>query len=179
MLINIDSYLRKDSASASNVYYGYTLNATASDSDFTWYIRRVSSTASGQEVTDWSNDESPQYISTWSDRSASFASPTGSIGLTYSSNSIAGSRYLLSFSWSLLSGVNTYYLTSRDVDNNILQRSGSKFEGPYKSQRTFTELMINRNRCDVCYNSPGTYSVILTAMNNGGSTYSTVTFNLI
>lgn len=168
-----DTYLRKDSASASNVYYGYTNNLNASDTDPVWSIRRVS-TSAGVESTKWSNNNVGDFISTWSERVNCFTAPTGSIAFTFSS-ATASDGYVLSLSWTDLSGVDVYRISLRDVNNQLLDTGGRPFVGPYRFDRIYTDSVVSA----AAYNSlkvySGTYSVTVTAINAAGSTSSTIT----
>jgi hypothetical protein len=182
-----NGYSRKDSASASNVYYGYSTNPNPADTDLTFAIRLVN-TAAGVENVKWSNGE-PIFISSWTGRTFSFIAPTTALNLTYSltTNTTYYNRptftqslplgsfknYSGSFTWSSINGVNKYLVTVKDNSGNILDKNGLKLKGPYAPN--WTVNYPNTYAHSQGFIDSGTYTVMVTAQNLGGSTSSTAT----
>ena len=176
MGLDLTTYLRKDSGSASNIYYGYALTVGASDSDFSWSIRRVN-TAVNVETSTWANNDSTGYIGSWTDRASAFLAPTASLGFTWSIASQSG--YYGVFTWSALTGVNKYILTFKNQGGQVLDKTGGVISGPYTLNITYTDFVINQTLWNQRFLTSGTYTVTLTAQNSAGSTSSaTTTINL-
>lgn len=174
-----NGYIRKDAASASNVYYGYSFNQNASDGEKVFSIRRVN-TVSGVETITWTNGVQTSYVSDWTNRENCFVAPTGSLNLSSTQsttliNSIPTYR-LATFTWSALPGVSQYIVTSKDEAGRLLHTDGSRLQGFYV-ERTYTTNLINLTTYNQSYLNPGTYTFTLTGVNVSGSTSSTVTIN--
>lgn len=184
-----NGYSRKDSASASNVYYGYSTNPNAADTDLTFAIRLVT-TAAGVETVKWSNGE-PLFISSWAGRTFSFVAPTTALNLTYSLTTVTNyynqptftqslpqasfKNYVASFTWSAITGVNKYLVTVKDSSGSLLDKNGGKLQGPYVP--SWTVNYPNTYAHSQGFLTSGTYTVMVTAQNFGGSTSSTATIN--
>jgi len=166
-----NGYLRYDSASASNLYYGYNINQNAGNGDYTWAIRRVN-TSGGVQTINWSNGDQSSYISSWTNRANYFSAPSGNMGFTYSK-----SGNTISLSWSLLSGVDKYIITVTNSNNQLLDNRGNVYTGPYAYQRIYTDFVNNLTNYNIGFTS-GTYSVTLTGYNTYGTTSSTYTFGI-
>jgi hypothetical protein len=184
-----NGYIRKDGSSASNVYYGYSFNSSASDTDKVFAIRKVS-TAGGVETVTWTNGTPLSYINDWAGRTYSFAVPGGSLNLTYSTTTItetstsgtysftyAKSRFA-SFTWSSINGVSKYIVTSKDGSGNLLGIDGAALRGQYVTRNYTTEL-FNLTSYSQGYLDAGTYTLTITAVNVAGSISSTTTFNFV
>ena len=76
-----NNWLRRD-ISSPTVYYGYSTDTNAANTDDNWFIKKVTTAGSVETVT-WTNG-SPNYnISKWNDRVASFVQPTGALVAYY------------------------------------------------------------------------------------------------
>lgn len=169
-----NGYQRKDSASASNVYYAYTSNPNAADTDKVFAIRRVN-TAAGVERVTWTNGDPISYNDSWSGRTYSFSVPVGSIGLTCSLTSSNG-LYIGTFTWSALNGVSKY-LVSVSNSTGLINEFGLKIGG--LNPRTFTANVFNQTSWTQPFIATGSHTFTLTAQNVAGSTSSTITVNVI
>lgn len=182
-----NGYSRKDSASASNVYYGYSVNSNPLDSDKVFAIRLVTN-ASGVETVKWTNNNSNSYVSSWSGRTFSFSAPGGSLGLT-ATTSIISETYTIGtfsitsvkqrtalFSWSSLNGVSKYLVTSSDNSGRFLSQDGSILRSPYFNTSYGGEL-LNLTSYSQTYTDSGTYTFTVRAENVAGFTSSTVVIN--
>lgn len=170
------SYLRKDGASASNVYYGYALHQKVGDSEFAWSIRKVNTNA-GVETSTWANNSTGAFYSCWNDRAACFTAPSGSLGLTWSISGTSSTGYNVSLSWSGLTGVEKYVLATRDVNGKLLTEFGTPFVGAHTHERSYTEFVINKNRFVQKLQS-GTYSITLSGVNIAGTMSATASLGL-
>ena len=171
--MNLDlanGYQRKDSASASNVYYGYAMTQNPTDADLVWSIRKIN-TAASVETVSWANGEPSAFSSSWTGRTFSFATPTGTLGLTWSFLS----TYNAIFTWNAISGVNRYLIT---VSNSgLLNRNGTLKQGPYITA-TYTSDYINQYTHVQSFLDAGTFSVTVTAVNVAGSLNATASITL-
>jgi len=171
----LNSYQRKDSASASNVYYGYSYNQNAGDGDFVWSIRR-DNTSAGVESFSWANGDAASMYSSWTNRAAYFAAPTASLGLTWSTSTNVVVK-TMNLSWDLLNGVDRYIITSKTNNGQLLDSRGNAILGPNTFNKTYTDFVLGVNNFSLSFIDSGTYSITLTALNAGGSTSSTATIN--
>ena len=170
----LNSYQRKDSASASNVYYGYSYVSNPADDDLVWSIRR-DSTTSGVESYTWANGDASAMYSSWTNRADYFVAPTASLGLTWStSNTIVKT---MNIGWNLLNGVDKYIITSRTSAGQLLDSRGNSILGPNTFNRSYTDFVTGVNNFSLSFIDSGTYSITLTALNAGGSTASTATIH--
>lgn len=170
----VNGYSRKDSASASNVYYGYSIDASAGDAEKVFAIRKVS-TSAGVETVTWANGSPNFYTSNWSGRTYSFSAPGGTLGLTFSTFN-GNFKRTATFNWTALNGVSQYLVTSIEQNGKTLQSDGLPLQGQYVN-RNWTSNLINLTTYDQSYLNPGTYTFTVTALNVAGSTSSTVTLN--
>jgi len=165
------NWLRRD-INPPSTYYGYSTDMNAADSDNTWAIKKV--TVSGTvETVKWTNG-TYGYNSKWSDRVASFATPTGSLGLTCSTDGLS-----LYVSWNQLSGVDNYQVTVSS--NNIIYSDlGTQlYNNRNFNSSQITKTVINSGSYAYRYASAGnTYTVSLSAVNVAGSSASTVTITV-
>lgn len=174
-----NGYIRKDGSSASNVYYGYSYNQNAGDNDKVFAIRRVN-TVGGVETVTWANGSRNAYVSNWANRADSFATPGGSLNISSTNstifiNSLPATR-VASFTWSEISGVDKYLVTSKDESGKILNVDGS-ISGGFYVERQYTTDLYNLTSFTQNYINSGTYTFTVTAINVAGSTTSTVTIN--
>lgn len=169
----INGYSRKDSSSASNVYYGYTVNPNPADGDAVFAIRRVN-TVAGVETVTWTNGNPLSYSDTWTGRTFSFGAPGGTLGFTYSKSSTV--PYYASFTWSSISGVSKYVITATNSNNQILDGFGLTLRSN-DAAKPFTANLTNTYVYTQQFVNSGTYSVTLTATNVAGSISSTYVIN--
>lgn len=186
----VNGWVKYDSASASNLYYGYNLNVSAATSDYTWLIRRVNTTSNVQ-TSAFANDNPVAFWSKWDNRASYFSSPTGNMALTYSLSTATSSgeiRYSTSsiswtnvtdrritMTWSLLAGVDEYTITSKKQNGQLLDKNGIPIQG--YNTRTYTDFVVNLTSYSLVFIESGTYTVTLAGQNNAGTTSSTVTIN--
>lgn len=168
-----NGWVRQDSSSASNVYYGYSVVGNPADTDTVYAIRLVN-TSAGVQTIKWTNNDPLSYCSSWSGRTYSFAVPTGSLGLTWSTSSTP--LYSGRFSWSGLTGVSKYVVAV--TNNQLLNQDGSPVTGPYAYQRTYTTNYTNQYVHYQGFLGTGSYTFAVTAINYAGSLTATtsVTF---
>jgi hypothetical protein len=166
----VNGYQRKDSASASNVYYGYTPNPNASDTDKVFAIRRVN-TAAGVETVTWTNGDAISYSDSWSGRTYSFAAPGGSLGLTCTSVTSSNGAYIGTFTWSTLNGVSKYIISVTN-STGLIDEFGNRMSGP--NARTWTSYVFNQTSWTQNFGLTGSHTFTLTATNVAGSTSSRV-----
>ena len=176
--MDLTNYLRKDYATPST-YYGYSSDSNAASTDFNWSIRKVTTSGNVETVT-WTNGDPGKPFAKWNDRVNSFATPTGSLGLTCSKGTQIDNSVPLNITWNQLSGVNRYQVV---VSKNSIVYSdlGSQiYYNPNTNQ--ITKEIVNDGI--YIYNfaestnglSPSNiYSITVTAVNVIGSSSSTVT----
>lgn len=139
-------------------YYGYSNKINGSDTDDIWAIRKVTLSA-GVESISWNDNSFLSFNAKWSERAQNFIAPTNSLGFTYSSTQPT------TFTWNSLSGVNTYNIIVKNNDGSIVTRNGVVLQNtPF----TITDSYINKTRHDQ-YFQTGSYSVVLQAVNAGGT----------
>jgi hypothetical protein len=171
--LNVD-YVRKDSASPIDTYYGYILTPNATDGEAVFAIRKVAATASIETVT-WANGD-PQYFSSkWQWRQASFAAPTLPLSITWSTTQDTYYK-TVEVSWNLIKGVDIYLVDVRTESGTLLNLDGLPLQGPYVT-RNYTTDLVNKTSVSAAFLNPGTYSITITGKNVAGSTSSTATFN--
>lgn len=175
-----NGYSRKDGASASNLYYGYSYVGTPVNDDYVFSLRKVT-TSAGVETVTWANGGPINYNCNWTQREFYFTAPVGSLALTYS---IATASQGFNFSacarlnWQAVSGVSYYYITTKDVDGNLLNKDGVRLLGPNLDQVSYSDLVINSYNYTQNFIQTGTYSITLTGWNVAGVTASTFTFSI-
>jgi hypothetical protein len=165
---NALNWIRRD-INPPSTYYGYSNNINAADTDNNWSIKKV--TVSGTvETVKWTNG-SYGKVSKWSERVASFATPSGSLGLTCSTD--GSSLYV---TWNQLSGVDNYQviISSNDI---IYSDLGSQiYNNPNLNSSQITKTVVNSGSYNYRHASAGnTYNITLNAVNVIGSSSSTVT----
>ena len=171
--MNLTNYLRKDYATPS-IYYGYSLLANANSTDFSWSIRKLT-TSGNDEIVTWSNGSTVQYISNWNNRVNCFQAPSTSLNATYSvlstPDSFNSSRKTLSLSWDLIEGVDIYKVTITE-SGKIYNNDGYQIYNT-GSNSGVTKDLINRNSYNYLHGQSGlTYSVTISGSNLVGSTSS-------
>lgn len=161
-----NNWLRRD-ISSPTVYYGYSADTNAANTDDNWFIKKVTTAGSVETVT-WTNG-SPNYnISKWNDRVASFVQPTGALGVTWSVSVPS-----LSISWNQLTGVDRYQVVVRE-SGKLYSDLGSEIYNNGSLQ--VTKEVVNVGSYTYNKASSGlTYSVTITGVNVAGTTASTVT----
>lgn len=168
---NALNWLRRD-INPPSTYYGYSNDMNAADSDNTWSIKKV--TVSGTvETVKWTNGYYG-YNSKWSDRVASFDTPTGSLGLTCSTDGLS-----LYVSWNQLSGVDNYQVTVSS--NNIIYSDlGTQlYNNTNFNSSQITKTVINSGSYAYRYASAGnTYNITLNAVNVIAASSSTVSITV-
>jgi hypothetical protein len=176
MAIDLNNgYQRKDGASASNIYYGYTWKANASDGENVFAIRRVNS-VNGVETVTWTNGDPISYNDDWTSRTYSFGVPSGTLGLTMSSwTSSAGGFYIAAFTWSAINGVSKYYVTASS-SQGVLNTFGAVPVGQYSLSST--SYIFNQTAWTQNFPGSGTYSFTVRAENVAGSIASSITIYL-
>jgi hypothetical protein len=166
-----NGWLRYDSASASCLYYGYNTNLGAADTDSTWSIRQVSS-ANNVQTVKWTNNSTPG-ASTWANRTQSFSTPGGSLGLTYSKTGSSG-NYYVNFSWTAIKGADYYLFSAINGSGNVVSNSGALIQGQYVTS-TFSNTGYNYTSYNQqVMDTNATYSFTVVAQNIAGSIGQTV-----
>jgi phosphoribosylformylglycinamidine (FGAM) synthase-like amidotransferase family enzyme len=141
-------------------YYGYSNTINGADTDDIWSIRKVTLSA-GVESVSWSDNNVLSFNAKWSERSLNFISPTSSLGFTYSSGQPTN------FTWNSLAGVNTYNIIVKDSNGYIVSKNGTLSSAG--SNQTITERYLNKTNHIQYFQSSGAYSVVLQAVNAGGT----------
>jgi hypothetical protein len=165
------NWLRRD-INPPVTYYGYSNDMNAADTDNNWSIKKVTVSGTVETVT-WTNGDYNQF-SKWSERVASFATPSGSLGLTCSNN---GS--FLNVSWNQLTGVDNYQVIISS--NNIIYSDlGSQlYNNSNFNSSQITKTVVNSGSYAYRYASAGnTYTVTLNAVNVIGASSSSVTITI-
>lgn len=166
-----NGYIRKDSASASNVYYGYSLG-NPTDTDKVYAIRKVNNAGNVETVT-WTNGDPISFNDSWSSRTYSFGVPGGNLNLTWSR--VTTPERQASFTWSQITGVSKYLVTIKNSNGQILNPDGSLYTSQYF--KSFGSNLFNTFAYTQGFVSSGTYSITLTATNVAGSITSIGTFS--
>lgn len=171
--MDINNWQRRETIGATNStaivtrYYAYTNAVNSGDTDAVFSIKKV--TVSGTvETVNWSDNSIFSYTAKWSERAANFTAPSGALGFTYSGSNPT------TFTWTRLSGVNTYNIVVRDNNGYMVDQYGLSIPN---SQQSVTECYYNTTSHNQYLNLAGTYSVVLQAVNAGGTltaTYSVV-----
>ena len=166
--------LRKETATPS-VYYGYAQSVSAIDTDSVWAIRRIPTTGATDSVS-WNDGKLLSHSAKWSERAQCFATPSGSLGVTWSitnyQNSFAITYSNINISWTDLSGVNLYRILISDNLGVIYNYLGEPFKNTYVTTPLTSEITNNSYLFRGTTNM--TYSVSVTGVNVIGSTTSTV-----
>jgi hypothetical protein len=165
---NALNWIRRD-INPPVTYYGYSYDMNAADSDNTWSIKKV--TVSGTvETVKWTNGDYSS-ISKWSERAASFATPTGSLGLTCSTDGLS-----LYVNWNQLSGVDNYQVTVSSGNVVYTDLGSELYNNQNSNSSQVTKTVVNSGSYAYRYASTGkTYTVRLSAVNVAGASSSTVT----
>ena len=176
----VNGWLRRDTVGTASVYYGYAINVGTADTDRAWAIRKVTTTSNSSVIdsVSWTDNDMTLFNAKWSERVANFSTPSGSLGITYSTTTDTFSNVSINASWTILSGVNTYKVT-------ITDQSGVLY-GPVKIPRNqvflnnyggerITEKLIATNAYNFIGATGMTYSLTITGVNTIGTTSSTVT----
>jgi len=180
--MDLTNYLRKDTATPT-IYYGYSSDLNAASTDFNWSIKKVTTSGNVETVT-WSNSDPEKPLAKWNDRVASFATPTGSLGLTCSKGTQVGNNVPLNITWNQLSGANRYQIVVSE-SSIIYSDSGNQvYYNPSFNNSQITIEIVNGSSYTFNYAqstnglSPSNiYSISVTAINVAGSSSSTTTVN--
>lgn len=170
-----NDWLRKDIATPS-VYYGYTQNTGAQDTDSVWAIRKVTSSGGTDTVT-WNDNLQFKFNAKWSERVACFATPSGSLGVTWSVTTVQNSFSMtysnIRASWNDLSGANLYRILLTDHLGQTYNYLGQTNRNPY----LLTQLTNEQEGTSYSFRgiTNMTYSLTVTAVNALGISASTVT----
>lgn len=171
---NAINWIRRD-ISAPNVYYGYNIDANAADSDPNWSIKKIT-TSGSVETVKWNAGSYGSHISKWSNRVATFTTPTGSLGLTTSASN--GS---LNVSWNLLAGVDIYNVSITESTGSSPSTTiyvGDLGQQIYYNPNGNTSLItktVYTNSYRYNYARPGyVYGITLTGLNVIGTTVSSI-----
>jgi hypothetical protein len=165
------NWLRRD-INPPSTYYGYSKDMNAADTDNTWSIKKVTVSGTVETVT-WTNGGYGE-ISKWSDRVASFTTPTGSLGLTCSTDSS-----FLYVTWNQLSGVDNYQVTISSNGVIYSDLGAELYNNQNFNPSQVTKTVVNSGSYVYRHASAGnTYTVALSAVNAVGSSASTVTITV-
>lgn len=172
-----NDWLRKEVATPST-YYGYNLNAAALDTDSTWSIRKVTTVATVDTVS-WNEGRIFSFSAKWSEKEACFATPSGSLGVTWSVTKLQDSFYntysIINAAWTDLSGANLYRVLITDHLGKSYNYLGEVY------QNTYTPTPITTEQSTTKFQFRGlssyTYSLTVTAVNVAGISASTVTIS--
>ena len=180
--MDLTNYLRKDLGTPS-IYYGYSDDLNAASTDFNWSIRKVTTTT-GVETVTWSNGYPGKPFAKWDDRVNSFATPSGSLGLTCSIGTQINNNVPLNISWNQLSGANRYQVVISE-SSTIYSDSGHQiYNNPNFNNSQITKEIVNGSSYTFNYaessngaSPSNVYTIELTAINVAGSSASTITVN--
>lgn len=173
--LNVD-WSRKDIATPST-YYGYAQNPNALDTDSVWSIRKVTTTGGSDSVL-WNENRTLVYSARWDERVSCFATPSGSLGLTWSvsnkQNTFSITYSYINMTWTDLSGTNLYKIKVSDQNGITYNALYDPFVNPWIINQLTAE--ITGTTSYVFRGVPNmTYSVILTGVNALGLTTSSAT----
>ena len=172
--MDLTNYLRKDFATPS-IYYGYSSDSNAASTDFNWSIRKVT-TATNVETVTWSNGDPGKPYAKWNDRVASFATPTGSLGLTCSKGTQINNNVPLNITWNQLSGANRYQVVV-SKDSIVYSDLGSQIYNNNNNSQITKEIVNGGSYTFNYAESSNVYTITLTSINVAGSSASTITVN--
>jgi hypothetical protein len=168
---NAINWIRRD-INPPVTYYGYSYDMNAADTDNTWSIKKV--TVSGTvETVKWANG-SYGNISKWSERAASFAIPSGSLGLTCSSINPMNNNVILNISWNQLSGVDAYQVIISEGGIIYSELGTQLYNNQNFNPSQITTTVVNGGSYNYNYAYTGhTYTITLNAVNVAGASSST------
>ena len=167
-----NNWLRRDIGSP-DVYYGYSSDYNATDSETKWSIKKVSVSGSVETVT-WSNGSPSSRASIWDERVDCFISPSGPINLTGTVSSF-GNDILLGVNWSILSGVDRYQILVKDEDTGVkFTDDGFILYNTGANSQITQELFHTDNYTYIHADLGKTYSITVTAINVAGNYDETV-----
>jgi len=167
-----NEWLRRDVGTVS-VYYGYSRDVASSDTDRSWSILKISTVGTVDSVS-WSDNSKLEYIGVWSDRVDNFITPSGSLGITYSTTEGSFNSVTINSSWTYLTGVNTYKISIVDQNGVLYNSMGTPFLNNYATER-ITNIIKGDNRFIFNGTVGMTYSLTVTGVNPIGTSASTVT----
>jgi hypothetical protein len=169
-----NDWLRRD-VGTNSVYYGYSTSLTSGDADKNWAILKISTVGTVDSVS-WNDNYKFEYIAKWSERVQNFTTPSGSLGITYSTVNDTFSNVSINTSWSFLSGVNTYKVIVTDQNGvlygSIKRPANIPFLNGYGGERITEKVFTNSY---MFVGTTGmTYSINITGVNSVGTTSSSV-----
>lgn len=175
MSLNLDTDWIKYEYVGTTAYYGYTLPGT-SETTSSWAIRQVVGTGSSMSVS-WNDNQSLIYSAKWSERVNCFATPSGSLGVTWSVTTVTDSfqipTSIVNLSWTDLSGVNNYTVKISDQNGVVYNYLNQPFNNTYITTPLTSQQSVTTYQFKGV--SSMTYSIIVSGTNALGSTSSTVT----
>ena len=157
MAINLQQdWIRFDGTSGTTAYYGYAKPGT-DPSTTGWSLRQVVGTNS--IVVNWDDNTFISSNAIWNNRVAHFTAPNAPTSITYSIGSS------INVSWGSTAGVATYLVSING--GNYSPNGIFPYPNPIK--------LINTTAYSITNISHGkTYSVVITASNQAGTSASTV-----
>lgn len=173
--MNLDNWQRRETIGATysnaivNRYYGYSMVPNAADTDPVFAIRKIAVEGTVETVS-WNDNSFSAYSAKWSERAANFATPTGSLGLTYSGT------LPTTFTWNRIAGCNLYKIEVRDADGFLYDQNGGKYYAT--TDRTTTAAYTNVTAHAQRFTQPGSYSIYVQAINAAGTLTATQSFTL-
>jgi len=157
MAINLEQdWIRFDGTSGTTAYYGYAKPGT-DPSTTGWSLRQVVGTNS--IVVNWDDNNILSTNAIWNNRVAHFTAPNAPTSITYSIGSS------INVSWGSTAGVATYLISIND--GNYSPNGIFPYPNPIKLLNTTAYNITNISRGT-------TYSVVITASNQAGTSASTV-----
>lgn len=174
--LDLNNDWTKRETGTPSTYYGYTKQLNASDTDSVWAIRKVTFSG-GVESILWNNNFQFSYSAKWSERAACFATPSGSLGVTYSlynfRDSFSNTYSIINTSWTDLSGTNLYRVKVSDQNDVTYNYLYQPFSNNYMTTLITSETTGTSSIFRGITNM--TYSITVTAVNALGTSASTVT----
>lgn len=171
--MNLENWQRREFIGATysngivNRYYGYTNVPNAADTDEVFSISKVTVSGTVETVT-WNDNSFASNTAKWSERVANFAAPSGSLGFTYS-----GTNPLF-FTWTRLAGVNQYNIVVKNSSGYVATEKGHVNTN---SSQAYTEKYFNTtSHTQRFYTGTGTYTIVLQAVNAGGTLTATYSY---
>jgi len=157
MAINLEQdWIRFDGTAGTTAYYGYAKPGT--DPTTTgWSLRQVVGTNS--IVVNWDDNTFMSSNAIWNNRVAHFTAPNAPASITYSIGSA------INVSWGSTAGVATYLISING--GNYSPNGIFPYPNPIKLLNTTAYSITNISRGT-------TYSVVITASNQAGTSASTV-----
>jgi hypothetical protein len=171
-----NNWLRRD-VGTNSVYYGYAVNVASGDTDRCWSILKLTTVGTVDSVS-WTDNEMLSHNSKWSERVENFSTPSGDLGITYSTTTDTFSNVSIDSSWTILSGVNTYKVSVTDQNGvlygSVKRPTNQPFLNNYSAER-ITDKLVGGNAYNFIGTIGMTYSLTITGINTIGIIESTIT----